>query len=234
MTGWMELTRHNDWYAYLGLPPEATAEDVQHGVERLSRQASALAATSPERSQQLRETIRAIKRDLLSGPDDRAAHEAARLPASAPAAPPPAAAPPGSFGAAPPASPVPPAPPVQSAAAMLGPGSDAPPAPAPAAPPPAAPAGPGPLPPSPYAQVGQAAMARLARFLRTGWTCPSCGKGGLPSDKFCTKCGAPIQAIRHDTASGPGQAPRPRPACSACANPLGPTDVFCPKCGTRR
>lgn len=222
MTGWMELTRHNDWYAYLGLPPEATAEEIQHGVERLSRQASALAATAPERSQQLRETVRAIKRDLLSGPDDRAAYDAARSPDSAPGAPPPAATPGGPpFNAAPPA-------------AAPDPALDPAPAPPPAAPPPAGPPGPAPLQPSAYLPAGQAAMSRLARFLRTGWTCPACGKGGLPSDKFCTKCGTPIQAIRSGAASGPEQAPKPRPTCSACANPLGPSDAFCPKCGTRR
>jgi len=36
---------NNNWYAYLGLSPEATAEEIQGAVERLSRQASALAAT---------------------------------------------------------------------------------------------------------------------------------------------------------------------------------------------
>lgn len=233
MTGWMELTRHNDWYAYLGLPPEATAEEIQHGVERLSRQASALAATAPERSQQLRETIRAIKRDLLSGPDERAAYDAAQTADSAPAAPPPAAMPPGPFNMAP--APAPAAPgPAFDAPPYSSPPDSAPSSAAPPGPPYSAPPGPPPplsayLPPA-----GQAAVSRLARFLRTGWTCPACGKGGLPSDKFCTKCGTPIQAIRREAAPAPEQAPKPRPTCSACANPLGPTDAFCPKCGTRR
>ncbi|MGH3195491.1 MAG: double zinc ribbon domain-containing protein [Streptosporangiaceae bacterium] len=85
-----------------------------------------------------------------------------------------------------------------------------------------------------YPPAGQGAGSRLARFLRTGWTCPACGKGGVPSDKFCTKCGTPIQPIRPDAAPEPERAPRPRPTCSTCANPLGPMDAFCSKCGGRR
>jgi hypothetical protein len=191
------MTGH-DWYAYLQLPPEATAGDVEQAVERLSRQASALAATAPERSQLLRETIRAIKRDLLSGPQRRPRHAA---PDPQPLAPP-----------APPA------------------------APAPAASAPPAPVRPVPLPPAPVpsAPAGQGTGSRLARFLRTGWTCPACGKGAVPSDKFCTKCGTPIRPLHPETASERDGAPRPRTVCPRCANPLGPLDVFCSMCGARR
>jgi Double zinc ribbon len=180
----MELTKNNDWYAYLGLSRDATPDEIRSGIERLSRQASALATTSPERSQLLRETIRAIKRDLLPAPGNRA---------------------PG---------PVPPAP---------GP---VPPAPAPMRPSPV------PAPAGYPAGTGTTAGSRLARFLRTGWTCPACGKGGVPSDKFCTRCGTPIRAVRPD--DGPTSDRAPRPICSACANPLSPMDAFCSRCGTRR
>lgn len=175
---------NNNWYAYLGLSPEATAEEIQGAVERLSRQASALAATSPERSQLLRETIRAIKRDLLSGPENRRRYDALTPQQLAPAAPMPGYRP----------------------------------KPAAVPPPPA----------------GPAAGSRLVRFLRTGWTCPACGKGGLPSEKFCTKCGTPIQLIRPEVTPESERPPRLRPTCSTCANPLGPTDAFCAKCGARR
>jgi DnaJ-class molecular chaperone len=185
----MELMTEHDWYAYLRLPSEATTEEIERAVERLSRQASALAATAPERSQLLRETIRSIKRDLLSGPESRRRYDAPR------------------------AQPI---------------GPPAPPGTAPAAPVPPATAAPAPAPPA-TAPAGQGAGSRLARFLRTGWTCPSCGKGAVPSDKFCTKCGGPIRPIQPEAGSA-----WPRPVCQACANPLGPMDVFCSKCGARR
>lgn len=183
----MELTDNNNWYALLRLSPAATDEEIQGAVERLSRQASALAATAPARSQLLRETIRSIKRDLLSGPTDRRRYDASHP--QAPAAP--------SMPTV--AGPVPPEP-VPHRPAHHGTG------------------GPG---------------SRLARFLRTGWTCPACGKGGVPSDKFCTKCGTPIHPLRADT-SEPERTSRPHPTCAACANPLGPMDAFCSKCGSRR
>jgi hypothetical protein len=181
------MTEH-DWYAYLQLAPEATTGDIEQAVERLSRQASALAVTAPERSQLLRETTRAIKRDLLSGPESRPHYDAPR--SQRPAAPAPAP----------------------------------PPAPTAAAPAPLMPPRPG----------GQGAGSRLARFLRTGWTCPGCGKGAVPSDKFCTKCGTPIRPIQPDAGSERDRAPRPRSVCPSCANPLGPMDVFCSMCGARR
>lgn len=67
-----------DWFEYLRLAPDATAQEIEQGVERLSRQAAALAVTAPERSQRLRDTVREIKRDLLSGPENRARYDAAR------------------------------------------------------------------------------------------------------------------------------------------------------------
>lgn len=65
------MQRREDWHAYLGLSPQAPEEEIAQAVERLSRQAAALAVTAPERSQRLRDTIRLIKRDLLSGRENR-------------------------------------------------------------------------------------------------------------------------------------------------------------------
>ncbi len=195
----MELAESDNWYVFLRLSPAAREDEIQSAVERLSRQASALAVTAPERSQSLRETVRAIKRDLLSGPESRRRYDASH-PQRPPSPPGPAAGP-------------------------LLPG----PMPAPPGPMPAPPA---PVPPEPVPYGFQGPGSRLARFLRTGWTCPACGNGGVPSDKFCTKCGTPIQLIRPE-ASGSQHAPRPRPACATCTYPLGPTDVFCSRCGRR-
>lgn len=92
----------SDWYSVLGLSPAASADEIAVAVERLSRQASALAVTAPERSQQLREVTRAIKRDLLSGLESRRRYDQSLRPGG-PAAPAPAAPP----GAAPAAHPAP-------------------------------------------------------------------------------------------------------------------------------
>ena len=199
----MRPTTMQDWYDYLRLPPDAGTEEIQHAVERLSRQAAALATTAPERSQSLRETVRSIKRDLLSGPDNRQRYDASRAREAAPAAPPPAAPPPV---------------PAQQYPRV------------PARPPAAAPA---PLPPG-TAGPGMPAGSRLARFLRTGWTCSACGKGGVPSDKFCTRCGGPIRLIEPHAPGQGARSPATRALCAGCANPMGALDVFCSKCGTRR
>lgn len=176
-----------DWYSYLRLSPDATTPEIEHAVERLSRQAAALAATAPERSQLLREKIRSIKRDLLSGPESRLRHDAARLRGLAQ-----------------------PSPPVTSYPRATAPAT---------------------APATPARSAGSGTGGRLLRFLRTGWTCPSCGTGAVPGDKFCTKCGTPIQAVHPEIPDSAGQH---QSACQSCANPLGEMDVFCSRCGTRR
>jgi hypothetical protein len=297
------MQQQSDWFEYLKLAPDAPAEQVEKAVERLSRQAAALAVTQPERSQQLRDNVRAIKRDLMSGPENRARYDAARAAAIAattvaePAVSPSTLVPP-----APPAQTAPPAPPVQTVPPVpgaaqgpeitQGPGTAqgpettqvpqapavgvpqgpevAPPAsagPWPAAPQFASPAGP-PYPPavpqyppavpqyppagppyppagSPYPPAGpggqlppgaavaglesqvQAFGSKIARFLRTGWTCSACGKEAMPSDKFCTKCGTTITPTRHDTTRQ-----SPRAGCANCNAPLSANDAFCSRCGT--
>jgi Double zinc ribbon len=173
------VQRQEDWYAYLGLTRQAPEERIAQAVERLSRQATALAVTAPERSQRLRDTIRLIKRDLLSGLENRQRYDVALAAA---------AAAPGPLG--PQAAPVPVAP-----APAFG---------------------------------GEGVGSRIARFLRTGWTCAACGKEALPSDRFCTKCGTPIKPVQIE--AGPKST---RAACVNCGSVLAANDVFCSRCGTR-
>jgi hypothetical protein len=172
------MQRQEDWHAYLGLSPQAPEEQIAQVVERLSRQAAALAVTAPERSQRLRDTIRLIKRDLLSGQENRQRYDLGLAAAAGPAAQ---------------AAPVPVAP----APAFSGFG-------------------------------GEGVGSRIARFLRTGWTCAACGKEALPSDRFCTKCGTPIKPVQPEAAPA-----RARAACVNCGSALTANDVFCSRCGTR-
>lgn len=215
------MQQREDWYAYLRLSPQAPTEQIEEAVERLSRQAAALAVTAPERSQLLRETVRSIKRDLLSGPESRQRYDAGRAAAAQQAVPPPQAQPqqamPPVQQLAPPAQPFPPA----GMPAPYVPG-----APGPMPPPPA----PAPIPVSPApAFAGEGMGSRIARFLRSGWTCTGCGKDALPSDKFCTRCGTPIKPVQPDAAA-PARA---RPTCASCGSALTVNDAFCARCGTR-
>jgi curved DNA-binding protein CbpA len=239
----------SDWYSVLGLSPAASADEIAVAVERLSRQASALAVTAPERSQQLREVTRAIKRDLLSGQDIRrrydqslrpggpgapasAAHPAAppagasvwpaAAPAAAPAASPPAAGPSraGPSPAGPPATGPPPAGPPAAASGST------PAAPAAGHP---APAGGAPAPPAPDRRK------RFVRFLQSAWTCPACGHDAMPGEEFCTKCGGKLRTAAGDNAPAvPGSGAARVPSCTACGVALDPADRFCTHCGSRR
>lgn len=154
-----------NWYDLLGVPADASDEQLTVAAEKLSRQAAALATTAPERSQRLRDTVRTIRADLLSGPAARA-HYDARL-ATAPRSVPAARAP----------SPPPPPTPFPLANSPI----DAPPGP-----------GPQRLLDSVINGIGPAS-SRFRRFLQSGWTCPSCGADGGPADKFCGRCGAPMK-----------------------------------------
>src|SRR5580700_6843887 len=167
------MQRQEDWHAYLGLSPQVPEEQIAQAVERLSRQAAALAVTAPERSQRLRDTIRLIKRDLLSGQENRQRYDLGLAAAAGPAAQ------------------------AASAPAFSGFG-------------------------------GEGVGSRIARFLRTGWTCAACGKEALPSDRFCTKCGTTIKPVQPEAAPA-----RARPVCVNCGSALTANDVFCSRCGTR-
>jgi uncharacterized OB-fold protein len=249
--------RAQDWYSVLGLAAAATTEEIGSAVERLTRQASALALTAPERSRQLREQARAIKLDLLSGEAQRQHYDqdlASRSRAGYAAAPGNLAVtgdasaaqtypPPGQAQAYPPASAAPAAegyPP----ASVVPPGQ-AYPSPTPVPPgqayPPPTPVPPGQAypPAGPGNRPAQRAASRIARFLQTGWTCPTCGHGALPAEKFCQKCGTRIQAIASPPAGSAqsdvtAQSAIRSAACANCGASLPSGHAFCTRCGTRR
>ena len=67
----------SNWYDVLDLQMDASTAEISESAERLSRQAAAIANTAPERSQHLRDIVRAIRADLLSGPAARQQYDAA-------------------------------------------------------------------------------------------------------------------------------------------------------------
>jgi hypothetical protein len=200
-----------NWYEVLGLDHDATDEELAVATERLARQAAAIANTAPERSQQLRDTVRSIRTDLLAGPAARAHYDARLAVEPSPG--------PSSFVAAPPppnpsaVSPDPPPPP--------GDGGGLPPAgsaPAPLA------IGSGGIIDSIVNGIAPTA-SRFRRFLQAGWTCLACGADGGPGDEFCSKCGASMKANAPSPSSS-------RRLCAACSFSLAATDRFCARCGT--
>jgi predicted nucleic acid-binding Zn ribbon protein len=220
-----------DWYAVLGLGPGAHTGEIAAAVERMSRQASALANTAPRRSQELREITRAIKRDLLSGPEARQRYDLSRA-GHGPSAPPSAAPPP----AAPPPATAPPPTPPPAGAAESWTATAAAGAPVKAAEDWTATAAAG----APHAPSADRAMtaggglgARIMRFMQTGWTCPACGQGAMPNDRFCTKCGAEIRPPAAPAARAPAVL-APAGTCAACGNALITGQDFCTRCGERR
>jgi len=195
-----------DWYAALGLPATATGDQISAAVERMSRQATALSVTAPERSRLLRDQVRAIKQDLLSGDAQRQRYDQQRAQAQA------------ARGGGRPAAP----------AAWPAPGGQRP------------------------AQAGAGLMARVAKFLQTGWTCATCGYGALPNDRFCAKCGSTIEApaIAQQRPGGfapakqaqqvqqapqlPASDPGPSGFCGKCGGSIAPGNAFCTQCGAGR
>ncbi len=63
--------RPSNWYAVLRVDPAATTEQITAAAERLARHANALSLTAPERARHLRDQVRAVKADLLSGIEQR-------------------------------------------------------------------------------------------------------------------------------------------------------------------
>jgi plasmid stabilization system protein ParE len=165
-----------DWYAVLSLSAAASEAEIAAAVERLGRQAAALAVTSPDRSRDLRELARSIKQDLLSGPEARQRYDdrLTALLATAPTPP-------------------------------LG-RVDTGPVPSPS--------------------------SGIARFLRAGWVCPSCGTGALPSDNFCMKCGTRIVPPGRNKLKTADQSKSVAATCATCGGVLAPEDSFCTRCGT--
>jgi hypothetical protein len=243
-----------DWYTVLGISAQATAAEITTAVERLTRQATALSVTDPDRSRQLREQARDIKRDLLSGELERQRYDQSlgsdlqikHPPATGfPAGQPLATAPPASGypATAPPASGYPAtAPPASQPPAATPPVSEFPPQQAPRMPPaepaPGMQAADGQVRPafagSPPAR-GQGLTSRVARFLQTGWTCPACGHGAMPADKFCQKCGSRIQTVaKVEQPSEAVNSPRQSVVCGNCQAAIGPGHAFCTRCGAAR
>jgi len=222
--------REPDWYAVLGLGPAASAGEISAAVERLSRQASALANTAPHRSQELRETTRAIKRDLLSGPEARQRYDLSRA-ERGPSPPAPATAP---AKAAENWTAAAAGPPVKAAENWTATAAAGPPVRAPETWPATPAAGPPGAPSAGRAvNAGGGLGARIMRFMQTGWTCPACGQGAMPNDRFCTKCGAEIRSTAAPAARAPA-APAPAGTCAACGNALITGHDFCIRCGERR
>jgi hypothetical protein len=65
----------SSWYQKLGVDSASPTEVIAKAIERFSRQASVLANTDPDRSQQMRDTVRAMRRDLMSGDEARKAYD---------------------------------------------------------------------------------------------------------------------------------------------------------------
>jgi hypothetical protein len=214
-----------NWYELLGLPLNASRDDVAEKTERLSRQATALATTAPERSQQLRDTVRSIRADLLSGPAARARYDD-RLSNVGP--PPPTSAPP---QAAAPGQASPQAesgteqlintlvngigPTAQRFRRFLQSGWTC---------------------PSCDAEGGPAdrfcghcgapmrSQANQESFPKP--TCPACSGSVGATDRFCGHCGAPLKPLVTQESVA-------KPTCLACSGALGPTDLFCGHCGAQ-
>jgi len=168
-----DADRPASWYGVLGLNQDATSEQITAAIERMARQANALSITAPERARRLRDELRAIKQDLLSGAEQRQRYD-------------------------------------QKLAEQTG-------------------------------SRGSGLMARVTKFLQTGWTCSTCGYGALPTDKFCPKCGNRIEPglsrlQASDTRAGQGPAPTvsANPAiCTNCGAGIVAGNAFCIRCGAR-
>jgi len=221
---WTHSRDVRDWYALLGLSDDASERDLDTAIERLSRQASALVNSAPERSQQLRDTVRAIRGDLLSGPEARRRYDERVLAMRRQPAPPSSADPsrdtqPPAYRYSPPSSNLPviangPSP-VQHETTNR---PDLP-------PPPADAFGPASSPPNFIDTMASNIVpmaSRFRRFLKTGWTCPSCSAQGGPEDEFCKSCGAVMKT----------EAPVTRRTCPRCSAEVGNGDRFCARCGT--
>ncbi|MDA8319534.1 MAG: zinc ribbon domain-containing protein [Actinomycetota bacterium] len=80
-------------------------------------------------------------------------------------------------------------------------------------------------------------MARLTHFLRTAWTCPACGHGALPADRFCQKCGGRVPPPRWSGAEegAHSRSPISPPVlCVGCGSRITAGNMYCTQCGTRR
>ncbi len=222
-------TSHNDrvagvtnWYVKIGVTPTATEDEVRAAVEALSRKATAMANTAPERSQGLREQVRQIKATLLSGPTERAAYDATlAMTVSA-----------GATAGTTAGATVAPAlaqhlaqHPVPSAGPQPHPSLT--PRPEPTVPPAVRP-------------PGGTWGSKFKQFLQTGWSCPTCGEGALPNERTCRRCGTDIPQPALVTDFSLPQTPLRQPVqapdtaadpCAGCGAVMGTGVRFCTRCG---
>lgn len=202
----MTIMADKNWYLVLQLSPDATVDEIAAAVQKRSRQAAALANTAPERSQQLREQTRAIKRDLLSGEAARAAYDARLASDSQATQKAPALADP-TYGAS--------AQPEQQAAAydyrqQHYQQQD----------------------PAAYGASQPRRQGRFMRFLQSGWTCWHCGESAMPGDQYCTQCQAQlVQTVSYTPVTTPVQNPH---ACAYCGTVASTIHRFCRTCGAGR
>jgi hypothetical protein len=73
------VTAVDNHYEFLGLEPSASQEAIEAAVEHVSEQAITLVYTSPQRSSDLWERIRQMRRDLLATPEGRQVYDEALL-----------------------------------------------------------------------------------------------------------------------------------------------------------
>ncbi len=223
------MRQQEDWYAYLNIATDTPTEQIAQAVERLSRQATALAVTAPERSQRLRDTVRSIKRDLLSGPEARARYDAEREAVAAPPPELPSQIPPSQMPPPPVSLPasatIPPPPPVSlPASATIPP------------PPPTA------VPPTPSYSPSPVAPTSPATGGPYGGG-PAGGPGGGPAvggPGGGPGVGGP--GVGRPGGGGPGGGERISArlvrflrtgwVCAECGKEALPSDKFCTRCGT--
>ncbi|NNN09000.1 MAG: hypothetical protein HKL85_07390 [Acidimicrobiaceae bacterium] len=208
------MSGERDWYTQLGVPAAATKEDIETAVERMSRQASTLANSAPDRSQALRDKVRAIRADLLSGDDARRRYDSrvAELRASSRPAN-------GDVRNV-----------DQSQPAISNSGENATPqfdvtqpqqrTSSPSLPPYDFNAARPSIVDAVAANVAPV-VSRFRRFLQSGWICPACSTEGSPEDEYCNSCGAAMKVDRSSVVI----------RCLQCSSKLDPGDRFCVSCG---
>ena len=70
-------------------------------------------------------------------------------------------------------------------------------------------------------------MGFLRLFVFITMQCPKCGSEIQLGQKFCTKCGQPLNAVPQQQVKSSNN------ACPSCGAPLNPGQKFCTKCGTK-
>lgn len=79
------MNPRTDHYTFLGLPMDAPSDGIALAWDRMQRQADAVEAKSPAQAEAIREKLRQVREDLLSGAQRREAYNRRILSARAPA-----------------------------------------------------------------------------------------------------------------------------------------------------